>query len=228
MKLSLLAEMIVEFGGSYDRSGFGGRPDDSGIRGKGVDRQPDKRLSNFPYDRDVSYGQPAPYDRGSSGGSKLGFSLTPKDDSHFSLSIIGTKDEIDEILGSPILMSRANSSQLGSSVPGVTGWANNPKKDWDEEDDVLESPLNIDTSPHEEEDSFMMDFYNSTFQDDDVINHLVDPSQFGSADSHVIGPDPWSVVNSRLSSRGLYGLMPKESAWDRISGMVAGGRKEIS
>lgn len=226
MKISRLVEWLNEFGGSYDRSGFAARPDDSGIRGKGVDREPNKRLPNFPYDRDVSYGQPAPYDRGSSGGSKLGFSLTPRDDSHFSVSIIASKDDLDEIMGSPILMARAMSSDLGSSVPGVTGWANNPPKDWDDEGDELdESPLNIDTSPSDEQ------YPDVSFYDFQISNgdhEFVSPGEFGSSDSHVIGPDPWSAVNTRLSSRGLYGLMPKESAWDRVSGMVLGGRKKIS
>lgn len=237
MKISRLLEIINEFGGSYDRSGFASRPDDSGIRSKGAKRDPVGRMSNFPYDRDVFYGQPNAYDRGSSGGASLHGPLVPKDDSKFSLRILGQ----DEALGSPMHFGISSSPGLGTSttVPGVAGWANDPPKKWDD-DDVDEGPLTIDTRvpPTEEVPNFSApDFRMQT--DDDLENRLdriwgqednmnfVDPSLFGQPDSHIIAPDPWSVVNARLSSRGLYGLMPKESAWDRISGMVL-VKREIS
>jgi hypothetical protein len=69
--------------------------------------------------------------------------------------------------------------------------------------------------------------------DDDTENRLdriwghednlnfVDPKLFGNHDAHQISPDPWAVVNQYLTSRGLYGMMPRESAWDRVSGMTS-------
>lgn len=259
MNLSKLLELIREFD-AYDRTGMAGRPDDSGIRGKGVDRQPDRRLMNFPYDRDVSYGQPANYDRGNSGGSNLNHPLTPKDDSGFSLRILGIEDpaEIEEAGGAPSSPSKGNSSQLGTSVPGASmGWANDPPKTWDDPDvkdpwDSVEDiqqlrnesgppdmgvvfdprPPMISDPPNADQ----PDFRSET--DDDLENkvnriwgyedndNFVDPGQFGQPDAHMIAPDPWGVVNKRLSSR-LYGMMPKESAWDRVSGMVL-VKREIS
>lgn len=253
MNIDRLIQLLREFD-SYDRLGFAGRPDDSGIRSKGVKRKPDRRLPNFPYDKDVFYGQPNAYDRGSSATGPLERPLTPHDDSNFSLKLLGLdQDEIEEMMGSPILMARGNSNQTGTTVPGVTGWANNPPKNWDDEDDidsvwtdldarshVEEGPLNIDTRPPDIEEvpnSATPDFHLQT--DDDLENrfdriwgrednmNFVDPKLFGTPDSHVIAPDPWSVISARLSSRGLYGLMPKESAWDRISGMVM-KKREIS
>lgn len=224
MTLSRLFEILAEI------DGLEAAPDNTGVRGQGVVRRPDRRLANFPYDRDVFYGQPSAWDRGSSATGPLNLPLTPKDDSKFSLRIMGMENDGDlaEVLGSPELLSRAYSSDLGTSIPGVhTGWARNPPKDWD----VKEGPLTIDPHPPDTEDSPNPSTPDFRFQtDDDLENrldriwgnddnlNLVDPATFGAANSHIIGPDPWSVVNSRLSSRGLYGLMPKESAWDRMSG----------
>lgn len=240
MKLARLVEMLNELGSAGPMHvGTAGRPDDSGVRGKGAKRPVDRRMDDFPYDRDVSYGQPSAYDRGSSGGSNLHRPLTPKDDSGFSLKLLGL-DDVEESMGSPTFLTRAAQSGAGSSVPGVMiGWANDPPKVWDgDEDDVAEAPLTIDPRPPETEEvpnSKAPDFRMQT--DDDLENRLdriwgrednlnfVDPKLFANPDSHVIAPDPWSVVNARLSSRGLYGLMPKESAWDRVSGMVLVKRK---
>lgn len=133
----------------YDRLGFAGRKDFSGVRG-GLKRPLLTRLMDFPYDRDVSYGVPAGNDRGTSAAGPLENPLTPKDAEHFSLSIIDP-DGVDEIAGSHTLLSRGGSSQLGSSVPGSSGgWAHSPVKPWDEEE-VSEGPLNIDARPAEVE-----------------------------------------------------------------------------
>lgn len=201
MNLSRLLELLREF----DLP----RPDSSGIRGKGAQRKPDTRLSNFPYDRDTAYGQPAPYDRGSSGGSNLNHPLTPSDDQGFSLTLLGMKNDpdVDEATGTPMLLSKGGTSQLGGTVPGTSAWASDPPKQWDE-GDMDEDPFTrSDVAWGANEDDF------------------VDPMQFGHPDAHVIAPDPWSVINQRLSSRGLYGMMPRESSWDRVSGMVLKKRK---
>lgn len=239
MKLSRLVEMLNEFGSPGQlHVGVSGRADDSGVRGKGAKRPVDRRSDDFPYDRDVSYGQPSAYDRGSSGGSNLHGPLTPKDDSKFSLRLLGL-DDVEEAMGTPTFFARSAQSDIGSVVPGVMiGWANDPPRDWDEGEDIDESPLTIDPRPPDTEEipnAHTPDFRMQT--DDDLENRLdriwgrednlnfVDPKLFARPDSHVIAPDPWSVINARLSSRGLYGLMPKESAWDRVSGMVLVKRK---
>lgn len=236
--IELLQGMAEDYG-----SGFAGRPDDSGIRSKGVNRQPDVRLSNFPYDRDVSYGQPATYDRGSGATGPLNNPLTPQDDSTFSLRLLGIEDpaEVEEASGTPSMFGKGGSSNIGSSIPGMGGaWAHDPPREWDESEMEEDSPLTIVTSvppPEPAPGGGMPDFRGET--DDDLENRLnriwgqednlnfVDPNMFGQPDTHMIAHDPWSVINSRLNSRGLYGLMPKESAWDRVTG--AGRRKrEIS
>lgn len=247
MKLSQLIELLQE----YERSTFT-RPDTTGIRGKGTDRQPDRRLANFPYDTDVSYGSPQVYDRGSNGADDRGSNgadtlnhpLTPHDDAGFSLRLLGIEDpaEIPEAIGTPSLFAKGNSSQRGGSIPGVgNGWANNPPKDWersqmDDQDEVvnpLTGPLTIDPAPPDIETPPSPEAPNfRTTTDDDLENRLnriwgddsnmnfVDPAGFGSHDAHQIAPDPWTAINQYLTSRGLYGRMPNESAWDRVSGMV--------
>jgi hypothetical protein len=204
-----IAEKIVrlmEVGDLGGHVGFGGRTDNTGIRSKGVDRKPDRRLKDFPYDRDITYGNPGKKDRGSSVSTMhRGAPITPKDDEHFSLSIMDLEELVKEIMGSPILLSRGGSSQLGSMVPGVNGgWANNPPKDWDDEDE--------DTSR----------WYDNTSlgELEGPERALVDPEHYGEFDFHQIAPDPWTTINHALSSRGLQGRLPRESAWDRISGMT--------
>jgi len=246
MKMSRLIEMILEF----DNPSSFGRPDTTGIRGKGLDRKQDRRLKNFPYDTDISYGQPNNYDRGSASSDTLNHPLTPKNDREFSLRILGIEDPAqDEAVGTPMSLSRGGSSNIGSSVPGVgTGWANNPARDWDkgplddelDEDGFMMGPMTLDPAPPPIETPPSPEAPNfRATTDDDTENRLdriwgqednlnfVDPKLFGSHDAHVIAPDPWSVFNNRMTSRGLYGLMPKESAWDRISGMTL-KKREIS
>ena len=242
MKLHRLVEILneLDLGGA---TGFGSRPDNSGIRGKGLERKPNRRLANYPYDRDVTYGEPGAYDRGSSGAGPMTLPFTPKDDSTYSLKLLGIEDrphqEIEDMddeeiheTGDQTNLGIAMKGSGGSTVPGTGIFANNPPRSW-EKGPFDESPLNIDTSPPDIEEipnSAAPDFRMQT--DDDLENRInrifgrednlnfVDPKKFANPDMHVIAPDPWSVVNTRLSSRGLYGLMPKESAWDRMSGMV--------
>lgn len=222
MKLDELFRFINEYGPYISTVG---RPDGSGIRGKGVVRKQVSRLDSFPYDRDVSYGQPTNYDRGNSITGPLNHILTPKDDSHFSLSLLASDDEIDEVMGSPILFTRATSSHLGSPIPGNKGWAGNPMKPWDESD-LEEAPLSVNPAPNHDEEIL------PGFFDPEVRNYVgdlearlalcggddddIEPPKKKNPDAHIIGPDVYGTINHRISSRGLGGLMPKESAWDKL------------
>ena len=236
MKESTLKELLETID-EYDRLGFAGHPDASGIRGHGLDRRPDRRSDDYPYDRDVSYGQPANYDRGNSATGPLNHPLTPKDDEFFSLSLLGLK----EVSGSPILFSRGDSSQQGSSVPGASGgWANDPPKDWDENeldlDDVGEAQLTIDPAPPDVE-AVPVVSVSRDQTDDDLEGRLdriwgnndntnfVDPPH--NPDIHVVGPDPWGpAINTRFSSRLNFGLIPKESVWEEFLASLGSNSQE--
>ena len=228
MKLRTILERLEE----YDRLGFAGHPDSSGVRG-GLNRPTYARIQNFPYDRDDQYGEPQVYDRGSSGAGGLQRALTPHDDEHFSLSLMDLEEIVKEVMGDPSNPSKGNSSNLGSAIPGMGGsWAVAPPRDWDEPDEVDESPLNIDTRTPDVEAIPMAglpDYRSET--DDDLENRLnriwgrednvnfVQPSGFADPDFHVMSREPFLMVNKNLTARGLYGLMSKESAWDRVTSM---------
>lgn len=214
---------------------FANNIDDTGVR-RGLARKPIKRPKKFPYDKndpDQMYGNPQAYDRGSNVGGALRKPLVPKNVSDKDAERMGLKikfeklsdEELDEVMGSPMLLGRANSSAMGSSIPGVgSGWAKNPPKDWDDEDfskmgkeqiarivaklqiinpaSTRESPLQVNPAPNAD------------------IEHI--PFDGGGWDDEpeteferrmamlVVVPD------NRPSSRGLYGMMPKESAWDGL------------
>lgn len=221
MKITRLLEIIEEdFSMAF-------RPDASGNRKVGANRRPDKRASNYPYDRDVSYGQPAAYDRSSHGNGPMRNPLTPHDTEHFSLSLL----DLDEILGSPILMVKGTSSQMGSSVPGSGGrWSNNPPKDWDDDDMDEGGPLMIDPRPpdieevpnshyptfRDETDDDLENRLNRIYGREDNMDFVVDPP-----DTHVMGQDPFSAIVMRRSGRGTFGLIPKESAWDKAEKLAS-------
>lgn len=237
MKLSRLLQ-IVEAGDYGGRLGFGARPDDTGIRSKGVNRKPDRRLGDFPYDRDITYGQPGKYDRGSSVHTSNHGTLTPKDDSTFSLTLMDLEEIVNEVMGSPMLLSRGGSSNLGSMVPGVNGgWANNPSKQWDDDEEVIYPEVTTEEDiygsapiPIRPEDQTgwekFVDFGSiNDFESLYDERPLVDPGHYAEMDFHVISPDPWTTINHNISSRGLKGVLPQQSAWDRISGMVLEPRK---
>ncbi len=220
MKLSRLMQIV--------EAGPGFRPDDSGIRLTGVKRKPDKRMGDFPYDREITYGQPGmSTDRSSnSAATSGGRAITPKDDETFSLTLMDLENVMKEILDSPVLMSKGNSSQMGSSVPGANGgWANNPVKSWDDEDtDPFDKNDVGGTIPYDSD--YGYEYITSMHNVREVDNQLVDPRSYAKMDFHVISPDPWSTINQSLSSRGLVGRLPRESAWDRISGMTLEPRQK--
>lgn len=220
--------------------GFAGRPDSSGVRG-GLKRPLIKRNKNFPFDRDdpdQMYGNPQAYDRGSNVGGALHKPLTPKKISDDDAENMGfkvkvkleklTDEELDEVLGSPMLLGKAGSSQMGNAIPGVgSGWAKNPPKDWDDEDfskmekpqlerilaklqiampaTTRESPLQVNPAPNPDVDLGPGDDEPETEFERRMAMLVVGP------DSYIPG-----TQGNRLSSRGTYGMMPKESAWDGL------------
>ena len=229
MKLIDEAKKVMkEF--SPERLGFAGNTtDDSGIRAKGVIKKPINRGGDYPYDKDISYGSPQVYDRGSNHSGELHHSLTPKDTEHFSLTLLDLEELVKEVMGSPMSMTKSNTSQLGSSNPGSSssmGWSRNPIKDWDEEEEIDEGPLNIDTSPPDTEITPNSDPFQRDQTDDDLetqINRLwgLDDNPNFKLPVHALvprAPDPYmSGLGGRLTSRGLFGLIPKESSWDGAS-----------
>lgn len=208
---------LLEFYGQLDELGFAGRPDDSGIRGKGMDRKVDRRLATYPYDRDVFYGQPSAYDRGNAGGSNLNHSLIPKDTSKFSLTLLDLPlQDIEEIVGYPVSFVKSGESARGTAIPGASaGWATNPSKNWDEPEDIEE--LNIGYSDHSIGDDYDLELDPRGPGYGDFP--LVDPSQFGKFDAHVISPDPWSAINRNFSQRLNNSVIPQATAWDRVTGL---------
>lgn len=233
--------------------GFAGRIDFSGVRG-GLNRPNIKRAGNFPYDKtdpDQTYGNPQTYDRGSNKGGALHKPLTPVDISDQDAERMGLKpkeakllkltdEELDEVMGAPMLLTRGNSSDLGSSVPGSAGsWSKNPPKDWDQDPDfskmdekqlarivaklqiarphmTRESPLQIDPRPPDiEQIPNQQPEYQIDQSDSDLEHRLANLEIAGGG--HSTAPDEWKTgMGGRQTSRGLYGLMPKESAWDGL------------
>lgn len=234
MKVRTIFERLEE----YDRLGFAGHPDASGIRGQGMNRQPYSRLQNFPYDRDDQYGEPQVYDRGSSAAFGLHRPLTPHDDEHFSLSLLDLEQIFNEIGGSPSYPSKGNSSNMGSTIPGMGGdWAVNPPRDWDDAPEITDGPPSDEDEipmtpfppPVEPVMGMLPDYRSET--DDDLENRLnriygrednedfVQRQAFANPDYHTLQRDPFSVVNKNFVDRGLYGLLSRESAWDRVTSM---------
>jgi hypothetical protein len=98
------------------------RPDATGVRG-GIKRKELSRAGDFPYDREVSYGQPAAYDRGSQ--KVVPFRFNPER---------SPWDDVEEAIGTPYLLSK-DAPGMGSSIPGNgRGWASPPNLEPDELD----------------------------------------------------------------------------------------------
>ena len=242
----------------FGHTGMAGHSDDSGVRGRGLYRPLIRRQGNFPYDRtdpDQTYGNPQTYDRGSNMGGAMHQPLTPKDIGDGDAELMGLKkdkfrkltdEELDEVLGSPMLLGKANSSNLIQGIPGVgSGWAKNPPKDWDkdpiadmDEEQIQrlynsivmrdphltrESPLNIDTSPPDIESVPNPGQAYELDQSDSDLERRLSLLGIGKHDIQVVAPDPWAaVIGGRMTSRGLYGLMPKESSWDTLKAVFVG------
>lgn len=103
------------------------------------------RGSGYPYDRDNGYGHPTAYDRGSSGAGPSNAGLTPRYTDHT------VWDDLDEVLGSPVLLTRAYQGTQANSIPGSSrGWAGDPPKFWDDVDESSFDPsdaFEVDLSP---------------------------------------------------------------------------------
>ena len=168
------------------------RPDSSGDHdGSAEPRQPWIRGGNYPYDKQVTYGQPADYDRGSSNKGPQHQPITPRDTKHTAW------DEVDEAMGCPTNFTKSGSSQMGGTIPGAeTGWANNPPKDWDEDDDPLEEK-------------------SATFKvgADDQISIVGKPQQFSTG---LGGAHKGSRELCGLGVKEAEELLARESAWESI------------
>lgn len=95
------------------------------------------RGSDYPYDRtnpDQAYGQPGnAMDRSASGVGPGHAQIVPKDIRHSAW------EDMLEAMGTPMLLTRGATSQIGSSVPGMGGFSKDPPKAWDDEDDDVVS-----------------------------------------------------------------------------------------
>lgn len=107
---------LLEWYGTFSR------PDSSGVR-KGLNRPASKRDKMFPFDRDTTYGTPQAYDRGSNTGRDAGpHEIVPKDIRHSHW-----EEEMDEVVGSPILIGKSGNPGSAGTVPGTGGaWADSP------------------------------------------------------------------------------------------------------
>ncbi|MFA5750589.1 MAG: hypothetical protein WC895_05265, partial [Candidatus Shapirobacteria bacterium] len=136
MNLKEFVDVILE----YDFVGTNMRPDASGMRGQGLNRQCNKMDAVFPYDKndpDKAYGQPANYDRGSSGKGPMHQPLTPRGDTWGSEGDRDTdQDDMDEAMGTPMNFTMSGKSNMGGAIPGGNqSWNANPTKPWDEDDE---------------------------------------------------------------------------------------------
>jgi hypothetical protein len=237
VRIRELLEILKE----YDFIGTEMRPDTSGVRAGGLRRPTIQRAGNFPYDNDdpdKMYGQPQDYDRGNRGNGGLHLPLTPGTDA----DEWEDPDGLDEAMGAPTFFSKADTSQLGSSVPGMGGdWAHVPPKDWDE-DDLAEAPLMVNPAPptdseeipnanpehsHDQTDDDLERKIDRIWHRDDNPS-MTDPGEFqgGSMFPNGIfvfgGPlfGPAGFGGSMRPSRGRMGLMPKESVWRQVESFL--------
>ncbi len=179
-----------------------GRPDSSGIRDHGVERPEYDRSEDYPYDMPMAYGQPTDYDKGGTTGVNPSFNgITPVNTNHSVWDDIEPIDDMDieEILGSPILLSK--NAQMGSAtgVPGADGSWTTGKGSWNAQsmtDDELDAFGEQITKKEQEKDVLTKGDYPS-----DIMT-------FGSSDSFTQG-----LGKAYRSLRGSGGLIPKESVW---------------
>jgi hypothetical protein len=123
----------------YVAIGTFGRPDASGIRMNGANKQNTARPGEWPYDDtdqglDQMYGNPAAYGRsGPSSPASLHHPIVPKDVKHTAWD----PEREDEAMGTPTNFGMSGQGQGGSTVPGTVGhgWNDRPMKPWDDDDD---------------------------------------------------------------------------------------------
>lgn len=144
-------------------------------------------------------------------------------------------EKIAEVLGSPILLQKAYSpGQAHTGIPGASqGWANDPSKAWDPEEEIKEgAPLTLDPDapevehvPNAEELPYPKDQ-----TDDEVENRLNriwglenNPSMMPKVEpDQSMVPAPIYIINM-VPSHGSFmdqpappGLIPPESAWNPL------------
>jgi hypothetical protein len=250
LRLEELLGIIREYDGgdnlgSHIGAFGGGRPDDSGERG-GMHRPRLSRGEDYPYDEDDPdgmYGQPGPYDRGSGGRGPSHAQLTP---SHSAWEELG-----EILGYPALLSKAYQGSQIGhaTGIPGADGgWSNDPSKPWDEDQidyDDLETygegylDMTLDPKvpqpepvpnaqpsyPHDQTDDGIETKVDRIFGRDDNPDS---EEEFGkmvpSPTIFVVGtasPNSMGVGSGLRTSRGLYGLIPKESAWDQLQKFFA-------
>jgi hypothetical protein len=198
--------------GVSEESTFTLRPDPDDHRRSKVNFEPLERDDEFPYDEpDRTYGAPNT-SYGSAPHSKTRtFEIVPKNTEHT------TWDDLEEIVGYPALLSKAYDSQVGSSIPGVNGWANDPPKDWDENE--LEEDFDPKVPPTETPlDHIGAHFHNKT--DDEVEKKL--ERIWGIGDN----PNAYVVKKSEpadvCSSWDELDMIHGDSAWgDLVKVMMA-------
>jgi hypothetical protein len=232
--LSLIAEFMKldELYGTFTR------PDSSGNR-MGLDRKPLSADDEFPYGSDADYGQPKAYDRGSRGAGPSHRQWVAKSAKR------NPWDEADEAMGSPTFIAKAvQGAQIGhaTGIPGASGpWANNPVRPWDENDvldhedegyldakgftldpvvpEVEPVPNSEPTSWHDQTDDEVEKKLDRIWKKDNNPSLSPPPTRNVPQDIFVVGSPMGFMQGLGLSmrpSRGLYGMIPKESIWTEV------------
>ena len=223
-------ELLREFGGSYDRTGnAAGHGDDTGSRGlRAYDKlhRPLSRQKGWPYDgKDNSYGQPAAYDRGSGGREPIHEPLTPvhmKNSGWEDADPGENEREVDEAMGCPSNAIMAyKTGQQPTGIPGAgEGWASMPARDWDDDEEM--SLLDLYGEGYQSWSKMTWDgddkipSLQQIMPKDDDRDIVDEPEVAGGM--FPVGSNQQFMLGkgSPRTSRGLNGLIPKESAWDNL------------
>lgn len=124
-------------------SGAAGRIDFSGVRG-GLNRPLSNRDSDYPYDKDTTYGSAA-FDKSlTQGKDAQDNSLVPKNIEHTHWK---EDDELEklEAIGTPTNFTKSGTSNMGSAVPGSSqGWSS-----YKEADEMTDDELSTAASSYQ-------------------------------------------------------------------------------
>lgn len=126
---------------SYQVVGF--TDPDSERRSK-INFEPTSRGSGFPYDETEENNHDKGH--GPTASQTHSYEIVPMDTAHT------VWDELGEMIGYPALFSRAYSSNIGSPIPGMGGWSQDPPKSWDRgpgDDDEVNEEFDPETPPIE-------------------------------------------------------------------------------
>lgn len=162
----------------------------SGQRGGETKFPPFSREDDFPYGIQSSYGQPKDLFPGNNGKNPSYNAITPRDTQH------SVWDEIEEVIGSPILLTKGSQSTNG--VPGTNGsWASG-MGDW-----------NADQVDQEELDNFGENLLSMVDLDREVSSNSEPPSEIVT----FIDLEPFSQGLGHAYRIFKGGLIPRESVW---------------